>query len=170
MTDNSNWNGPKMLSVTSAREWRKLRKEGQLVQLPSGLVARLRPVSIIDLWKSGNIPDGLTPMIGDLLVNGSVSAEKSEMTADLVSTVGQLYEIVCKAAFISPAIVSSPRDDADEIELEDVSQRDREFTLAWVSMPTTELRRFPEEQSAGMEPVEPSPSLRSASKPTASNL
>ena len=166
MTDNSNGNAPKTkLTVSSAREWRRLRKEGVVVQLPSGLVARLRPVSIIDLWKSGNVPDGLTPMIGDLLVNGTVSAEKSEMTAELVGTVGQLYDIICRAAFIEPAIVDSPRDDADEIALEDVSQRDREFTLAWVSQPTTELRRFPDEEITDMEPVEPKSSLRAATKP-----
>ena len=166
MTNNENGNAPKQgLRVTSAKEWKRLRKEGVLVELPSGMVARLRPVSIIDLWRSsGSIPDGLTAIIGDLLVNGTVSAQKSEMTAELITSIAELYTMVCRAAFVEPAIVDSPRDNAEEIALEDLSQADREFTLAWVSTPTTELKPFLTEQGQSLESVEPSAGVRSKAK------
>lgn len=155
---------PPPLKITSAREFRRLRKEGQLVELPSGMVARLRPVALIDLLKSGAIPDVLTGLVADLVVNGEVNPEKAEMNADLVVSIGKLYDVVCKAAFISPVIVDNPSDNADEIEVEDIPQSDRRFTLAWCSTPTNELRDFRQEQSANVEPVQPSPSLRSKAK------
>lgn len=147
---------PKALRVTSAREWRKLRQQGVLVELPSGMVARLRPVGLMDLFRAGKIPDALTGIVAELVSNGTFAPEKSEMTGELITVVADLYDIVCRAAFISPAIVPAPQEDHDEIELEDVSQADRQFVLAWASAPTNELRDFRQEagsQSATVEPV-----------------
>ncbi|MBX3081719.1 MAG: hypothetical protein KF716_08785 [Anaerolineae bacterium] len=169
----NNGTGPKQgLNVTSAREWRKLRKEGVLVSLPSGMVARLRPVSLMDLLRSGGIPETLGPMVADLLINGEVTAPREALTADLVATAADLYTRVCKAAFVAPAIVDKPTDDADEIEMEDVSQSDREFVLAWCNTPTTELRDFRHEQgqqNPPVEPVEPIASLRAKAESATSD-
>lgn len=156
----SDQNTAPRLQVTSAREWRKLRQEGLLVKLPSGLIARLRPVSIVDLWKTGNIPNGLIGLVSELLVNGTVQDVKPELSSDLVSAVGTLYDIVCKSAFVSPRIVVKPSDDEDEIEIEDVAQGDREFVLAWCSTPATELREFRGEQDADVGAVGASKELR----------
>lgn len=169
MTDNGNGSTSKGLQVTSAREFRRLRKEGQLVELPSGMVARLRPVALIDLWRNaGNIPDYLTSIIAELVANQTLVPEKSEMTGQLIGAVGDLYNLVCRAAFISPAIVDAPRDDAEEVQLEDISQADRQFVLAWASAPTNELSRF-HNSEGGQEPplesVESKSSLRTAAKP-----
>ena len=178
MTDNSNGNAtptnkppqPAPLKITSAREFRRLRREGQLVELPSGMVARLRPVALIDLWRTaGNIPDALTSIIAELVANQSLNPEKSEMTGQLIGAVGDLYGMVCRAAFITPAIVEAPRDEAEEIQLEDVTQADRQFVLAWASAPTNELGRFHHSEGGQESPlgsVEPSDGVRAATKPT----
>lgn len=141
------------LKVTSGKHWRKLRQEGQLVELPSGNVARLRPVSLIELWRLGKIPDVLTGVVVELLTASRLDPERAlEKAAENVKNIADLYVIVCAAAFLEPRIVENPQAD-NEIAFEDISQEDRERVLAWTNAPQSELRPFRDESQANVEPV-----------------
>ena len=48
--------------ITSGVKWRQPREEGIIVPLPSGNVARLRPVALDVMISSGKLPDMLTPV------------------------------------------------------------------------------------------------------------
>lgn len=130
-----------VLKITSAKEWRALRQEGVLIELPSGMTARLRPVSLIDLWAAGQIPDGLTTLVSELLTKGQVT-EMVEAGQKSLDALVKLYTIVAKSAFLTPAVVDKARDNAEEIEIGDLTTEDREFVLRFANSPSAELRSF----------------------------
>jgi len=130
--------------VTSGREWRRRREEGTLVQLPSGNVARLRPVSLLSLMKRGRIPDPLSGMIDQMIAQGerpSVSLETYQDFADLIG-------LVCQVAFVEPRIVDEPTAD-DEIGLDDVGFEDQTYVFNWAQQEIRFLMPFRPGQESG---------------------
>ena len=74
----------KELKVTSIEELIKYSKEGEIVELPpfsegKPFVARLQRPSMMELAKSGKIPNKLLTSASKLFVNGSVSSSASAL-------------------------------------------------------------------------------------------
>lgn len=141
---------PKLLRATAGSAWREPRQAGVPVQLPSGNIARLRPVEPQALLKQGEIIDILTPLVAKMLfqgadataetiaqVIGDATAGTDDNPAQLESAAARLADlervcdIVCKAAFVDPRVVDDPQAEneiaPDDIELADKIQV---FTLA----------------------------------------
>lgn len=130
------------MNTTSGKEWRKLREEGLVIELPSGNVVRLRPVQLDMLLLLGRIPDALTQVVEDMIFGrpNSLLNEDSQTIEDLRLLV-EFYDAICKSSFVSPRIVDKPQAD-DEINIEDVSLEDRRFVAELVNKPASELARF----------------------------
>jgi hypothetical protein len=134
------------LRPTSGATWRQPRTEGYTKELPSGAVARLRPVTPDQLIISGDVPDILTPLVVQMLYRGTngseltqlVSAQESLSQAKATIT---LCNAVCRAAFVEPRIVDDPQAD-DEISINDVAIIDRYFVFQLASQPAEVLRAF----------------------------
>lgn len=133
------------LRATAGRTWRAAREEGFEQLLPSGNVARLRPVALADLVAQGKVPDLLTPLVMRMAFEG-IDAEPSELhdvergqewTAAVLAT----YAAVCRAAFVSPRIVDDPQAD-DEIAIDDVDLFDRASVFFISTRGVETLRRF----------------------------
>lgn len=161
---------PKLLRATAGSAWREPRQAGIPVQLPSGNIARLRPVEPQALLKQGEIIDILTPLVAKMLFQGAdASAETiaqvigdatadGDNTAQLKEAAGKLADlervcdIVCKAAFVDPRVVDDPQAEneiaPDDIELADKIQV---FTLALRG--AAALRHFRYEPNADVESV-----------------
>ncbi len=135
---------------TSAREWRKFREEGAFVKLPSGFTARLRPVSMQWLYKSGKIPDALTTLVAEIIKAGDATIPDVK---DAATAIIDLKIVVAKAAFINPTIVDEIKDPDSEILYEDLWEEDTEFVLSWAQRPQKELANFRTEQEPVVEPV-----------------
>jgi hypothetical protein len=146
MTGEPKHNGPK---VTSARDWRRLREEGVVVQLPSGFCPRLRPVGIEELVRRGRIPDELGPLAAETVWMGQPSAEQVRSASK-----GALdfLNIVVQAAFLEPRVTLEDPGD-DEISIDDVDLGDKQFVFMWVTAPAAALRKFRDEQARNVDPV-----------------
>lgn len=138
---------PKLLRPTAGSAWRQPRLEGYVKQLPSGNVARLRPVSPDQLIASGDVPDILTPLVLKMLYHGSDGSELTQLVTSSEESVAHargtitLINAVCRAAFVDPRIVADPTTD-DQISIDDVEVLDRYFVFQLATQPAEVLRDF----------------------------
>ncbi len=148
------------LKPTTAAAWRKPREEGEVVPLPSGNYARLRPADLLQMIKSGTIPDLLSPIAA-----GAVWKEQDpEKIGDSVEMAMQYHDlmaIVLPAIFVEPKVAMPGTEPGpDEIAIEDIDLSDRTlaFNLAIAGVGT--MRQFRAEQIKRMESVPDSENLR----------
>ena len=161
----------KLLRATSGAAWREPRQAGIPVQLPSGNIARLRPVEPQALLKQGEIIDILTPLVAKMLFQGAdASAETiaqviGDATAGTDDNPAQLQEaatrladlervcdIVCKAAFVDPRVVDDPQAE-NEIAPDDIELADKVHVFTLALRGAAALRHFRYEPSADVESV-----------------
>lgn len=164
---------PKLLRATAGCAWREPRKLGILIELPSGNIARLRPVEPQALLKQGEIIDILTPLVAKMLFQGADATAETiaqvlgeAITADadgdnaaqLKEAAGRLADlervcdIVCKAAFVDPCVVDEPAD-ANEIAPDDIELADKIHVFTLALRGAAALRHFRYEPRADVEPV-----------------
>ena len=141
--------------VSSAVEWRKPREEGFLKKLPSGKVARLRPISPDLLIIRGDVPDMLTGLVTKMVMGGADAEELDAVVSpslDIEQAAGtiEFFNLICTLAFVSPRIGENPTAD-DEIAIEDVDLGDRGFVWRVCTLATEELRRFRLEPESDVE-------------------
>lgn len=143
MTDNG-----KEPQVTSGSLWRKPREEGVVVPLPSGNIARLRPVALDVMITSGKLPDMLTPLAAKTLWT-EMEPEDIGDVSELATGMADLFGFVCKAAFIEPKVVDNPKKE-DEISLDDIDFRDKAAVFQLAIQPAEVLQKFRDGQIAGL--------------------
>ncbi len=130
--------------ITSGVKWRQPREEGIIVPLPSGNVARLRPVALDVMISSGKLPDMLTPIAVKTLWT-EMGGEEISNAVEMATQMADLFHIVCKASFIEPKIVDDPQEE-DEIAIDDISFTDKGFVFNLAIQPAEVLRKFRDEQ------------------------
>lgn len=138
------------MNETPAIEWRKPREVGFKIQLPSGKVARIRPITSALLYKLGRVPDALTSFVMegfDDAVEDPV-AETSRIAQDNPEAWNTYVDGIVETAFVYPRIVENPSAD-DEISIEDVEDGDKEYVVSVVFTPASQLAIFLERQSQG---------------------
>ncbi len=148
------------LRVTPGRAWRQPREEGYVGRLPSGNVARLRPVDLPTLLASGQIPDILTPLAAAMMFEGPEAVGKQpgdpvklkQQTVQMI----EFYNAVCRASFVEPRIVESPQAD-DEIAIEDISLEDRGFVFEIATKGVRALKFFRDQPLPSLGPVQRGP-------------
>lgn len=138
------------LKVTTGPEWRKAREEGVLVKLPTGHVAKLRPVTIESLLLFGKVPNQLTALVAEMIRNGQVVPKDNEDVVGLAKEFLTLSTILVQEIFLSPKIVENPKAN-DEISFFDLSPVDREWAINWANAPIVSLEPFREEQGESVE-------------------
>jgi len=138
-------------SVTSAAEWREPREKGFTVTLPSGNVARIRPVALDVMIRDGSLPDLLSPIAAKALWT-ETDVEQIGEIAELATGMAELFGQVCKAAFMEPRVVENVEDLGEgEIALSDVAFDDKAFVFQLAIQPAQILRKFCEQQARAME-------------------
>lgn len=145
------------LHATNGAEWRKIREEGELFQLPSSNNwIRLRPVAIDALMIAGKIPDFLTPLAASMLWNPQwIQQDEAKRILEEAKSAREYVElinIIVPAAVMEPKIVDNPQAD-DEISLGDLDIHDKFFIFNSAKQPAGWLHRFRAEQAANVEPV-----------------
>lgn len=105
------------LQITHASEW----KQGEVVQLPSGKVARLKKPDVLSLITvDGKIPDALGPVLLGASKGQEITAE---FTIESLSGLIPLLDKITKACFIEPRVVDNPG--PDELGTDDISTADK---------------------------------------------
>ena len=164
---------PKLLRATAGSAWREPRQQGIPVELPSGNIARIRPVEPQALLKQGEIIDILTPLVAKMLFQGADATAETiaqvlgeavttdadgDNTAQLKEAAGKLADlervcdIVCKAAFVDPRVVDDPQAD-NEIGPDDIELADKIHVFTLALRGAAALRHFRYEPRADVEPV-----------------
>jgi len=126
--------------VTSGKEWRQRRVEGWLETLPSGNVARLRTVSLLDFVNRGEIPDPLSAAVAEMLGGKSKDIGDFENFKQFAG----LAAFVCRQAFVLPRIVDDPKAD-DEVSILDIDFADQRYVFNIVQKEILMLAPFRQE-------------------------
>lgn len=151
------------LLPTSGRQWRKPREEGFLVQLPSGNVCRLRPLSPDLMLSMGEIPDLLTPLVEKMLFEGADIGEVTQALDKAIDPAeqfdaGNLLRLIrfidafCVRALIAPRIVENPQAE-DEISIYDLGLQDRFAIYQYCIQPAEVLYSFHLVAQSALEPI-----------------
>lgn len=135
--------------ITSAAEW----KAGEIVQLPSGKVAKLRrPDALSLLLRDGRLPDALGPLIfGGKNEGAGVGA--IELTPESLTALVPILDQLAVACFVEPRVVekaveksAGPGDDG--LLPSDIAFNDKLFLFQWVFGEAGTLAgRFPVESA-----------------------
>jgi hypothetical protein len=149
-----NQNGTK---PTGAADWKKAREEGYVITLPSGKVARLRPVALDVLIMSGTLPDILTQVAA-----GSLFVEQEYETiaqGEMAQRYTELINIIVPAAFLEPKIaINGNPPAADEITLDDIDFADKVIVFNLATGGSRSLELFRQEQGRNVQAVSDSKS------------
>lgn len=151
MTKRASRRTSKPTKATSGKAWRQPKEEGELWTLPSGNVARLRPVSLMYLIRSGEIPDILTPVAASMVWD-QVEVDKLSETVEMAKATAELAELICLASFVDPVIVDDPQED-NEVSLAHIDDMDKSWVMSTMIQPTEVLRGFRERQEQRLEAV-----------------
>lgn len=140
------------LQPTSAAAWRKLTEDGEVIQLPGGLVARIRTVSIETMILNGDIPDLLTPIATKTLFK-ETSLDEIGDDADVSKEWIDLVHLVVPAAMVEPRIAPDDIPTDDCLTLSEMGWDDKlaVFQLAVSSVDV--LANFRQAQEARLESV-----------------
>lgn len=137
--------------TTSAKEWREPREKGFIVTLPSGNVARIRPVALDVMIQDGTLPDLLSPLAAKSLWT-ETEIEDIGNVAELATGMADLFGYVCRASLLDPRIADDAEDLGDgEIALADVSFDDKASIFQLAIQSAQVLRKFCEQQAADVE-------------------
>lgn len=143
---------PNVLVPTGAKEWRKTRKEGVTITLPSGNTATLVPVALDQLVMNGEIPDFLTSIAAKSLWTETDSAAIPEDN-DLSSRYLKLIDIIVPLAMLSPKVAILPNEEKGEISIDDIDFVDKVAIFNLAIQPSSVLRNFRKQQEEFMAGV-----------------
>jgi hypothetical protein len=151
------------LEATPGKEFARLRREGVVLLLPSGFKARVRPVNMGALLKLGRIPDTLSGLAAEVLWQG---VPRPDTVLHLGKGAFDLLEIVVASAFMEPIVVVDREPENDnEVSIDDIDFEDQQFLFAWVTAPTSALRRFRDEQARDVAAVQSDQDEQPAAQP-----
>jgi len=127
--------------ITSAKSWRS----AQVVELPSGNVARLRKVSVTAMLAFGRVPNALLSMAQEFTTQGvdvGEATQDQEKFGDFV----RFTHFVAEQAFVEPKINLNPEAELadDEISILDLDDADLLFVLHWSQGDVKQIAPFRE--------------------------
>lgn len=127
--------------VTSIEELKRVAF-GEVVELP-GFVegvpfyARLKRPSMLEMTKSGRIPNELLVEANKLFVNGTASvATQNQLDSDMMKSLFDVLDIICEDSFVEPSYNELK---ANGIKLTDEQQL---FVFAYVQRGVDALKSF----------------------------
>lgn len=154
----------KNLKVTSAANWPKERMEGILIELPSGVVARIRPVTMELFARQGKIPDSLTRALIEVTDAATPIQDKRYEYEQRPGESRQEWEVnvaresiefgdeIIYAAFVEPKVVSGEPGEG-EISILQIDPADRKYIISFYNKGVEQLKSFRTEQSTNVESV-----------------
>ena len=120
---------------TDVGAWRAQREEGETVVLPSGNVARLRRVHILDLAERGEIPTPLVGIVVEMIGKGEI-----EITPENLSEYVEVINLVVQASFAEPEV--GKERGPDRLGIEEIEMPDRLAVFQWCHPVRVRLRKF----------------------------
>jgi len=131
--------------VNRVQEWRAAREQGETVTLPSGQVATLRRVHLLDLIEAGKIPDELTSVVLQLIDDKIHKPSREDLSSYI-----EVVNLVCMAAFMDPPLAAEGS--AVALGVEEVPFQDRAEVFRFCNEGARKLRPFRPEQDGAVAP------------------
>lgn len=154
--------------TSSAKDFKK-KREGVIVELPSGLAVRARRVELRSLVSHGSIPNPLMEVVSEALDKGQAmdpqammakDATKDTISLEMIQDMYNMVEAVAVNSFVEPALHPLPEDgverDDDLLYVDEVEDEDKMFIFQWASGGTDDVAKFREEARASMASLESS--------------
>jgi hypothetical protein len=162
------------LQATSAAAWSAPRREGMLIELPSGNVARLRrALDLVFLLKTGQIPNPLANVVNNMIRKQSAEFPMKDMDEKALQQMLELVEQTCVQCFLEPKVAIPPRveikhedgtvnkiaDPAwdppeDTISIDDLDMKDKFFVFGFVQGGSADLKTFREQSTPSVDTVQ----------------
>jgi hypothetical protein len=156
-------NGNQTLQPTSGAIWREPYEKGEIVELPSGNIARLGPANVEILIKTmGDLPDALTGVIANLFFGEGDGDLGLSSLSDLKGYL-DLSNALCRACFLEPKVVDNPQK-PNEIAPDHIHFMDKVFILERSISEAISLDKFRPQQAGHVETVVDSQPVRAKTK------
>ena len=130
----------KPLTVSNAQAFRKKKleyDEGTIIELPSGLVVKVKRPSVPHMIKAGRLPASLAAAQFRMQTSNSEASDKD------IERLYQLQLKIVELTLIEPKVTSqNPDYEAGEISIEDIEPTDCDAIYAWVNGGDEALSRF----------------------------
>lgn len=150
----------KTAAPTSARAWKG--KQGVLVELPSGNVARVKTPGMPAFLRAGVIPDTLTPIVRKMMTGKAGQDEVTEALQgndQAIEDLLRLYDVVTVEAMVEPAVLPTPlrnaARDLDALYVDEIAFDDKAFIFSVAVGGTTDLETFRSEQEQALASLQP---------------
>jgi hypothetical protein len=105
-------------------------------ELPSGNVAKLKRVSLVDLVEQGGIPQTLTGLVTEMAQKQQLRQLSLEELHDFADVVN----LVVKACFVEPPVSDEPTEES--LGVHEISFVDRAEVFRWANEAAQRLRPF----------------------------
>lgn len=126
--------------------WRKQRTAGEEMELPSGLVVKIKSISLMDLAVQGNVPTPLTGQVNMVMDRGlqNITVEKAREYEEAIN-------LVVKAAIVDPPIGDAATDTM--LDVHELPIIDRLAIFRACNKYAESLRPFRQKQKTPVEPA-----------------
>ncbi len=122
-------------ALEARRAWRKRKREGRLLATASGLVLRVRDLTLIDLVKAGHIPQPLIAAVETIFDKGKLTMDEAIKSLPAI-------EAVVKAAVVAPTVVDGVSDKDDEVGLGEMTVDEKLSVVNYVNSAPIGLFNF----------------------------
>jgi hypothetical protein len=176
--------------VTSAAAWSAPRREGMIVELPSGNVARLRrSIDLMYLLKTGQIPNPLAGIVQNMIKQQNAAFPMKDMDEKALQQMLDLVENTCVQCFVEPRVEIPERIDSEieedgkmvpvkianpawepsegAISIDDLNAKDKFFVFGFVQGGTTDLRPFRDQPEQAVDAAQDGDGVQPEAEPTA---
>lgn len=170
---------------TSADQWSSSRKQGFVVTLPSGNVAKVRrSLSLDTLLKIGKIPNPLASVVQKMITMGKPDLPIDELDQQVLVQLLDLVDENCVSMMLEPQVSApgskaSGESDTDyaarvdvwepeegTVSVFDISTEDKMFLFYVGQGEAADLEKFRDEQASVLERVSPSEVLQPEAEST----
>lgn len=153
----------------SAAEWKRRRRQGFTVVLPSGMKVHCRRTfDLLARLKDGKIPNPLGAMVQEMIESGAPGLEPSKMGHESVRQMIAMFDQTLEAMLIVPKFQSRPADagwdwepDEDAIGPADMPLEDKVFLFQLAQGGTADLATFRVESAHLVESISDGSALSS---------
>jgi hypothetical protein len=133
------------MAGTDVSTWRAAMV--QEYELPSGNVARLKRISLVDLVEQGDIPQTLTGLVAEV----AQKQELRQLSLEELKDFADVVNLVVKACFVEPPVSDEPTEES--LGVHEISFVDRAEVFRWANEPARRLRLFRTKQESAVHPA-----------------
>ncbi len=151
------------LPPTSSSAWRSARKEGFVVELPSGNKARVRrTLDLFDLVRTGRVPNKLIKVVQQMMGDKNmkeISLAPEDLDGETLQEMTKFIDICCTRVMIDPRCMFPPADEAEPelwdppegaISIYDLNEEDKLYLFHLAQGGVADVEKFRVEQKAAL--------------------